>query len=242
MNLEDYAYNEDGRWYVNPQVSLDEQNAFIDNYRNVEAQNNAEITQQTSGLGTQVPSQLGNLVGGGSYFRSRYQTPQTNQTIADLRATAQAAALQTALQNEIAKKQKQYKDAYRAASERGSNKDNTASPLYDTLDSKLKIDVETSVDNTAKDINDQKEIGIGNVGELNSNGLDYWRKGDDEYYLVRPTAASDAGLFWSNPLNAPADQTEKQFGNRRFVYIAAKGQWYEVIGGPSKKSDYAGGD
>lgn len=111
MNLEDYAYNEDDRWYVNPQVSLDEQNAFINNLRNLQAQDNAQITQQTRGLGTQVPSNLGGLVGGGSYFRSRYQTPQTNKTIADLRAVAQNQALQTALNNELEKAKKKYRDS-----------------------------------------------------------------------------------------------------------------------------------
>ena len=50
MNLEDYAYEEDGRWYVNPQVALDERNAFIDNYRGSVAEDNAKIDAQTSGL------------------------------------------------------------------------------------------------------------------------------------------------------------------------------------------------
>lgn len=120
MNLEDYAYEDNGRWYVNPQVSLDEQNAFIDNYRNVEAANNAQIAAQTRALGTQVPSQLGGLTGAGSYFRSRYQTPQTNQTIADLRAAAQAAALQSALNNEIAKYKKLYRDSQNAGTGGGN--------------------------------------------------------------------------------------------------------------------------
>lgn len=120
MNLEDYAYNEDGRWYVNPQVSLDEQNAFINNYRNLQAQNNSQIEQQTKALGTQVPSQLGGLIGGGSYFKSRYQTPQTNQTIAELRAVAQQQALSQALNNELAKAKKKYKDAQNNASLSGA--------------------------------------------------------------------------------------------------------------------------
>lgn len=115
MNLDDYAYNQDDRWYVNPQVALDEQNAFINNLRNLQAQDNAQITQQTRNLGTQVPSQLGGLVGGGGYFKSRYQTPQTNQTVANLRTAAQAQALQTLLANEIEKAKKKYKDAQNAA-------------------------------------------------------------------------------------------------------------------------------
>lgn len=115
MNLENYAYEDDGRWYIRPEVALNEQNAFINNYRNIEAQNNAQIAQQTRALGTQVPSQLGGLVGGGGYFRSRYQTPQTNQIVADLRSQMQGQALQTVLQNELEKAKKKYKDAQNSA-------------------------------------------------------------------------------------------------------------------------------
>ena len=111
MNLDDFSYEYDGRRYVDPNVLLADQNAFIDNYRNLQTQNNAQIAQQTRALGTQVPSQLGGLTGGGSYFKSRYQTPQTNQAIAELRTAAQAQALQQALQNELEKAKKKYKDA-----------------------------------------------------------------------------------------------------------------------------------
>lgn len=124
MNLEDYAYEDDGRWYIRPEVALNEQNAFINNYRNIEAQNNAQIAQQTRALGTQVPSQLGGLVGGGGYFRSRYQTPQTNQIVADLRSQMQGQALQTVLQNELEKAKKKYKDAQNSAL-KPSNTSNT---------------------------------------------------------------------------------------------------------------------
>ena len=124
MNLEDYAYEDDGRWYIRPEVALNEQNAFINNYRNIEAQNNAQIAQQTRALGTQVPSQLGGLVGGGGYFRSRYQTPQTNQIVADLRSQMQGQALQAVLQNELEKTKKKYKDAQNSAL-KTSNASNT---------------------------------------------------------------------------------------------------------------------
>lgn len=124
MNLEDYAYEDDGRWYIRPEVALNEQNAFINNYRNIEAQNNAQIAQQTRALGTQVPSQLGGLVGGGGYFRSRYQTPQTNQIVADLRSQMQGQALQAVLQNELEKAKKKYKDAQNSAL-KTSNASNT---------------------------------------------------------------------------------------------------------------------
>lgn len=124
MNLDDFSYEYDGRRYVDPNVLLADQNAFIDNYRNLQAQNNAQIAQQTRALGTQVPSQLGGLTGGGSYFRSRYQTPQTNQAIAELRTAAQAQALQQALQNELEKAKKKYKDAQNKATAGGGGGSN----------------------------------------------------------------------------------------------------------------------
>lgn len=120
MNLDDFSYIDNDRRYVNPQVSLNEQNAFIDNLRNAQGQDTAQIRQDTYNLGTAVPSNLGGLAGGSNYFKSRYQTPQTNSMVADLRAAAQAQALSTLLSNEIGKAQKRYNDAYRAAKKRAN--------------------------------------------------------------------------------------------------------------------------
>lgn len=121
MNLDDFSYIDNDRRYVNPQVSLNEQNAFIDNLRNTQGQDTAQIRQDTYNLGTAVPSNLGGLAGGSGYFRSRYQTPQTNSMVADLRAAAQSQALSTLLNNEIGKAKKRYSDAYRAAKKRANN-------------------------------------------------------------------------------------------------------------------------
>lgn len=118
-------YTFEDRNYINPQVSLDEQNAFIGNLRNTQQANSAEINMQTQNLGTNVPSSVGGLTGANSYFSSRYQTPQMNSLAANLRATAQAKALNDVLANEQAKMQKRYNDAYHASQIRGSNpKDN----------------------------------------------------------------------------------------------------------------------
>ena len=121
MNLDDFSYIDNDRRYVNPQVSLNEQNAFIDNLRNTQGQDTAQIRQDTYNLGTAVPSNLGGLTGGSNYFKSRYQTPQTNSMVSDLRAAAQSQALSTLLNNEIGKAQKRYNDAYRAAKKRANN-------------------------------------------------------------------------------------------------------------------------
>lgn len=128
MNIDDFSYEENDRRYINPQVSLDEQNAFIDKLRQIQEGNNAEISRDTQNLGTAVPSNLGGLAGGSGYFKSRYQTPQTNASIANLRTAAQSQALSTLLNNEIGKANKRYKDAYYAAkrAERDSSTSGTS--------------------------------------------------------------------------------------------------------------------
>lgn len=123
----------DGRRYANPQLTIDESNQFIDNLRSTQQANNQEIQTQTYNLGTAVPSNLGGLTSpvtngnggaGLSYFTSRYQTPQTNATVANLRATAQAAALSQALQNEQEMWKKRYQDAYRKYQKSAYDKSN----------------------------------------------------------------------------------------------------------------------
>ena len=89
--------------------------------RHTQGQDTAQIRQDTYNLGTAVPSNLGGLAGGSNYFKSRYQTPQTNSMVSDLRAAAQAQALSTLLSNEIGKAKKRYSDAYRAAKKRANN-------------------------------------------------------------------------------------------------------------------------
>lgn len=116
--MDQFSYTENDRRYINPQVSLAEQNAFINNLRNNQQDWTDETTSVTENLGTKIPSQLGGLTGGSGYFASRYQTPQTNSMVSDLRAAAQSQALSQLMNNEIAKAQKRYSDAYRAAKKR----------------------------------------------------------------------------------------------------------------------------
>ena len=131
----------DGRAYANPQVALDESNSFIDNLRATQGQQNQEITKQTQNLGTSVPTSLGGLTGAESYFTSRYQTPQTNAAVANLRATAQAAALNQALQNEQEIWKKKYSDAYRKYQKSAYDKANAPQNPSTTGSSNLGIDV-----------------------------------------------------------------------------------------------------
>lgn len=112
--LPENEYKEfEGRAYVEPQVSLNETNTFIDNLRAAQGKQNEQIKTDTQMLGTNVPSDLGGLTGANSYFSSRYQTPQTNAAVNNLRASAQASALNELLQNEQAMWKKRYQDAYR---------------------------------------------------------------------------------------------------------------------------------
>lgn len=131
MNLDDFSTVIEDRRYINPQVGLDESNAFIENLRNTQQANTQEIAQDTYNLGTAVPSNLGGLGGAGTYFTSRYQTPQTNEVIANLRSAAQAQALNEALSNKLAQAKERYNKAYKAASKRsggGANSPSTTPP------------------------------------------------------------------------------------------------------------------
>lgn len=141
----------EGRAYVNPQTALDESNAFIENLRNTQQANNRQIQTDTYNLGTAVPSNLGGLtspVGEGgagdaglSYFTSRYQTPQTNAVVENLRSAAQAQALNQVLQNEQEKWKKRYDDAYRAYQKRQYDASKTPQNPSTTTPSNLGVDV-----------------------------------------------------------------------------------------------------
>lgn len=204
MNLEDYAYNQDGRWYVDPNVSLGEQDAFINNLRAAQAQDNAQIEAQTRALGTQVPSQLGGLTGADSYFKSRYQTPQTNQTVADLRAVMQAQAVNDALQNEYKKAKKLYKDAQNAATKGGGTsgtgntaveqKDNGAGDklqykLEDTKEVYTGEGIDMSAEENRGEPNRQKMLEYAHNGD--EAGLRQWLK-DNGYSGIALDVTVDA--------------------------------------------------
>ena len=120
--LEDNEYVEiEGRQYGSPQLIIDESNQFIDNLRATQQANTQQIAEQTANLGTEIPSSLGGLAGGESYWTARLSTPATNATVANLRATAQAAALNQALANEQAMWQKRYQDAYKSYQRRAAS-------------------------------------------------------------------------------------------------------------------------
>lgn len=103
----------EGRSYINPQTGLDERLQFVDTLRDVQAQNTAQINQDTYNLGSQVPSNVGGLTGSEGLWRAQYQTPQLDAQVADLRATAQQQALNQAMQNVSDIETNRLKQAYR---------------------------------------------------------------------------------------------------------------------------------
>lgn len=119
MNNDEFYEFED-RAYVNPTLSSGEQEAFINSLRDIQGQNNAQIAEQTYNLGTAIPSNLGGLGGGEAYFTSRYQTPQVGEMVSNLKAAAQAQALNDVLSNYQSQLQNQYKQAYRQAQKRSN--------------------------------------------------------------------------------------------------------------------------
>lgn len=116
----------EGRQYINPQTGLDESTQFIENLRATQGQQNQQIAQDTYNLGTDIQSVQGglgtNTPANMGYFTSRLQTPQTNSAVANLRAAAQAQALNEVLANEQAIWKKKYQDAYKSAQRRAYNR------------------------------------------------------------------------------------------------------------------------
>lgn len=103
------------RLYSKPELALGETNQFLDRLEQARTEGLDRISDTTHALGTDVPAFQGGLIGAGPSTVAQYQTPQVNQMVANLRATAQQQALNEQLNNLLAQKQQEYKDAYRNA-------------------------------------------------------------------------------------------------------------------------------
>lgn len=106
------------RTYVNPDVSRNEQLDFINTFRDLQEQNNQQIATETHSLGTDVTPEWGGLSGSGDYWKSKYQTPQTDALVANMKANAQQTALNTAMSNYNDMLENRYNQAYRAYQDR----------------------------------------------------------------------------------------------------------------------------
>lgn len=230
MNLDDFSTTVDDMRYINPQVGLDESNAFIENLRTTQGQRTQEIAEDTYNLGTAVPSNLGGLGGAGTYFTSRYQTPQTNEIVANLRSVAQAQALNDAMSNTLAQAKQRYNNAYKAAQRRArarslsSNPASSASPINPT-----KLPITTNSNGENEEISSS---GSDTVVENTWAGVPYtsstykYRKGGLEWFYD----ASAPYKSLSSPLTAGKDGATRKISGK--TYIAMNGQWYPVVKSP----------
>lgn len=224
MNLDDFSYVENDRRYVKPDVALNEQNAFIDNLRNTQAQDTAKIRQDTYNLGTAVPSNLGGLGGGSGYFKARYQTPQSNAIVAQLRSAAQSQALSTAMENEIAKAKKLYNDAYRAAKKRGNNNGGVGGG--DGTTSKLNVNTNTGVTELEISEDPHKTLGF----SVNDSGESVYHDGEGNTYILgNLTPGDNLSVAPRLPSNAEDGQIVT-INNQRFIYNKGTGTWYRITG------------
>lgn len=230
MNLDDFSTVVDDRRYIKPQVALDESNAFIENLRDIQGQGTEEIATDTYNLGTAVPSNLGGLNGAGSYFTSRYQTPQTNEVVASLRATAQAQALNDAMNNVLAQAKERYNKAYKAAQKRKSGGNNPTNPTNPT---NLKLPIDTNGNKDKGEKVDKK--GSDYVTEntwagtpYTSSTYKYKNKGLTWMYDASAPLSSNSPL--AAPLNVGKDGALKTIGGKQ--YIAMNGHWYPVTKSP----------
>lgn len=130
MNENEY-YEEEGRYYANPQLGLDETSQFLESFEAARQRENDRIAQETHALGTDVPSSMGGLSGSGGVWRQRYQNPQVSKMITDLDAEMQAQALSTAMSNELAKWQNRYNQAKRNYNKRKNTPTAPATPAGD---------------------------------------------------------------------------------------------------------------
>lgn len=232
MNLDDFSTVVDDRRYVNPQVSLDEQNTFIDNLRTAQGARTAEIAQDTYNLGTAVPSNLGGLGGAGSYFTSRYQTPQTNEVVANLRTAAQAQALSDAMNNELAQAKQRYSKAYKAAQKRAaaySSTGVTGGGSNNGTGDELGIHTNSGSQDWFY-VNENTNNGPGKLDFVNGNTIYTDNNGDA--YTLRNLSAGERSS-WNAPSGVSSGTIIERNGTK-YLYLnnAQSGgeRWYAIAG------------
>lgn len=232
----------DGRYYTNPQVALDESNQFIENLRATQQGNNQQVAEQTYNLGTAVPTNLGGLTSptgdaGLSYFTSRYQTPQTNSAVANLRAAAQAQALNEVLANEQAMWKKRYQDAYRNYQTRQYNRSRygsgggggTAPTTTTGGTQELEVDTNTSgaSDKTYVDTNAPTP---GTPVPLTNTSMKYQDPKTGKWYVLTSPKELDAiAVTTSLAGRNPKDGMTTTANGKVFRYDAGTDMWYEQV-------------
>lgn len=243
--LPDNEYTEfEDRYYVNPQVALDEGNKFIDNLRSTQQTNNQQIRNQAYNLGKAVPSNLGGLVGGEGYFTSRYQTPQMTSLANNLRATNQANALKSVLENDQNAWKKRYTQAYQNYQKRTNSPDNTT-------EEKKKLGVDTNPSTS-----DPSKVSLYHDGEEYQSGILYpnpdadyvsdYKDSNGNWWIVTSTSATDV-LNTPDVINPTNGQIATKNG-KSYIYFDnianLQPAWYPITqsAGPGTYSPRRIGD
>lgn len=232
MNFDDFSTTVDDMRYINPQVGLDESNAFIENLRNTQGQRTQEIAEDTYNLGTAVPSNLGGLGGAGTYFTSRYQTPQANDAIANLRTAAQMQALSSAMNNLLEQAKQRYNNAYKSYQKRhgGTPSTTPTNPTNPTKPDGLKFNTNQGSNSTIP-VNPNTNTGEGFIE--NVGGQTQYTKNGKIYSIRTPNAgeyAQNKGTF--DTMN-PTDGYSYTRNGKTYMYINNGKQpsgWYVVTG------------
>lgn len=216
----------DNRRYINPNLAVNETNTFIDNYRNNQRANTQEIASQTQALGTNVPSNIGGLTGAGSYFTSRYQTPQTNAVTQNLRTVAQQTALNEALANEQAMWKKRYQDAYNRYQKRQNDKTNPSGGGGGGQQ-KLSLDVNSDDEDNKVDLFEEKP---GTVIPMTPTSSKYQDPKTGQWFMLTSPTDFD-GRVISNSLAGrnPVDGMTLSANGKVFRYDGGSDMWYQQV-------------
>lgn len=173
----------ENRQYVNPDISRDEQTDFINTLRDIQAQNNAQIATETHNLGTDIDHPRGGLNGSEEYWKGRYQTPQTEAAIANMKAVAQQSALNTALSNYNNMLQNRYNQAYRDYNKRLYEHNRSREREADARAKAASSSSGGSNDNSSTWTGETEKIPSGNGGDtvvsritLNLKGVPYTKE------------------------------------------------------------------
>lgn len=201
-------YTFEDQAYVNPKLSSGEQEAFINNLRDIQNQNNQQIAADTYNLGKALPSNLGGLGGGESYFNARYQNDQVDDMVANLKTASQAQQLNDAMTNYNNQLKQRYNKAQQSYNRRrarsGYGSSGYGNNLLDTLNKLLGTNKEKGASGNVNETN--VTGGSGNLVQRvkGSNGTTV---ASGRYYYNY----NDAGLITSTD-----DPSYSSYGN---IYI-----------------------
>ncbi len=244
MDKETYTFED--RVYVNPETSLNEQLGFVDKLRSLQQEGTDKITRDTHNLGTDVTPNLGGLTGAEGMWQQQYVTPRVNTMLSNLRATAQAQALNDVLGNYQNQMKQRYNNAYRAASRSGGGGGGTGGGNPDGGDNEGEVDWRVN-NGTGYDAN-----GVDSVikrkgapkasGAINSANAIAGMTGGGQlpnsntrtYYLQAPNG-NRSWIVVRNGLNGPGIDTPKVSmhgsGNIRNYIDSRLQQGYKVVDG-----------